>query len=184
MANIIEKKAETLNVTKTQKTKMRLGMATFDLLLYIGLAAIALGAIIWMWTGLKTNMDANALRDKAITIISGVEKSKTDYNTGAYPVAAGESLNAPAPTNDMRAIQLAIGGEQAVSSLTEWTYNCAEGSPETITIISETIEDQDVLDGAAMSINDKYSDGWQADSLINPNQLTITRTNSVCKDLQ
>lgn len=183
MANSINKKEiEASDILEAKQQKMRKGMATFDLLLYMGLAAIALGVVIWLWTGLKTSMDSNALRDKALTVIAGVEKAKTDYNTGAYPVAATESLNAAAPSNDVRAIQLAMGGDQAVSSLTEWTYDCTEGSPETVTIVSETITDQDVLDGAVMAINDKFSDGWSAANT--GNQLTLTRTNSVCKDLQ
>lgn len=155
-----------------KKISMRKAMSTFDLILTIGIVGVVLGGIIWMWTGAKGKLETKKFADKAMVVISGIEKAKSDYNSDAY-VANG---SAAIPT--IQKLNIAMGGAKATYSLNGWTYQCPAGDTSTITVTTESKTSTDVLNGAALTINDKYTD-WTA--TVNGNSLTITRPNSVCK---
>jgi len=154
------------------KTKMRKGMALLDLIITIGLVALAIASIVWMWGGAKSNLEGKKLSNKATIVINGIEKAKGDYNNDAYIASA--TTNIP----NIAKLKLALGGTKAVKTLGGWQYNCPTGFNSTITVTSEAIKDTEVIDGIVEEVNSKYTD-WTASR--SGNNLQLVRSNSNCQ---
>lgn len=168
-----EQTAPSIAAQKAKKVKMRPAYTLVE----IAFAVILVGAIAYAayqgFMKLNDSTKSKAQHELVVSVIAGVERAK-DSNGNVYLVAANKKMS------DASMVRLAneMGGTQGIRDVQDWTYTCATGSNQTLTITTTNYESTIIQQNVINKINSSNAP-WTAAA--SGSAITITRPNVVCR---
>jgi len=154
----------------TGKNGSRAGMTIIELSLVIVVATVLIAMAIAGYKKVYIPMKGDAAFSQISSVIDSLERVRNS-NGGVYPVAAAAKISATA------VIENELGGATNSQDVADWTYDCADGSDQTITVVTNSFSDPTVA-AIAASKTSSAKTPWVA--TVAGSVVTFTLANVVC----
>jgi len=147
------------------------GFTIVEISLVLTIATILIIAGIFAYKKILPSVQASSEFKKVNAVISGIERSK-NTNGGLYIAATDSINNIPTLKNE-------LGGDQGISDVKNWQYECTEGDDVTLKVTTDKINSDTVANLVAEKVN-KNLKPWTA-AVTADNQIELTLSPVDCR---